>query len=96
VRIPKVNNTSPQMNTTERIEIQIGGAVFRVVVNKKSMDTFADKAPKANHGSTERVSWLSGSNTAGARAHKMYQCWNQNEPTRRYSILTAARTRHSL
>ena len=72
------------------------GAFLSAAASKKLIITLEDSAPKTNHGSMERVKWLLGSNTAGAKTHNTYQCWNQNDPTRRYNILTAIRLRHTI
>ena len=89
----------PQINpTTNKIMLK-GGVVLTVLyisVKIKLMSIFEANPPKASQGSIDPVSELFGSKTAGTSSHKTYQCWNQNDPTNRYSKLVKASVRHNL
>ena len=89
-------NTGPHIITTSEIYFDMRGDVFSNVSTKKLITTLDDSAPKANHGSVERVRRLFGNKTAGAKAHKIYQCWNQKVPIRRVTMLTDASACHKI
>ena len=98
-KMTATNNMGPQINPTANKLALKGGILLTVLyisVKIKLKIIFDDNAPKASQGSIEPVSELFGSKTAGASSHKTYQCWNQNDPTNRYSKLVKASVRHNL